>query len=168
MISCAFRYLLPAPGQVSVQTLTKSKPKFSTFSTRPRENKTIPLAYCLSYSLAPGHEFLPTRFPDERIELLKACSPDIGLPSASVIHSSSLESSSSSSATFLAGFFFFFLFLPFAPVDLATGCSRIRRTSSSVIFFSDLYCSKSGGGGALRRTIPFFVMAKIISLSHVR
>ena len=165
MISFAFSYLLPAPGQVSVQTQRKSKLKFLT---RPLENKTILLAYCLSYCLVPGHGFLPTRPPDERNELLMACSPDIGLPSASVIHSSSLESSSSSSATFLAGFFFFFLFLPLAPVDLATGCSRICRISSSVIFFSDLYCSKSGAGGALRRTIPFFVMANFISLSHVR
>ncbi len=81
-----------------------------------------------------------------------------------IIHSSSLESSSSSVA-FFASFFFFFLFLPFAPVDLAKGCSRILRISSSVIFFSVLYCSKFGAGGAPKRTIPFFVMAGFISLS---
>ena len=82
-----------------------------------------------------------------------------------LLHSSSLESSSSSSAAFLADFFFFFLFFPFAPVDRATGWSRILRISSSVIFFSLLYSSKLGPGGALNRTIPFFVMAGYISLS---
>lgn len=84
------------------------------------------------------------------------------------IHSSSLESSSSSSVAFFANFFFFFLFFPFAPVDLAIGCSRIFRISSSVIFFSVSYCSKFGAGGALKRTIPFFVMAGLVSLLHLK
>jgi hypothetical protein len=78
-------------------------------------------------------------------------------------HSSSLSSSSSlpssAAATFLAGFFFFFLFLLFAPVDFANGLSRILRTSSSSIFLSDLTFSRSSGGGAASRMIPFFVMA---------
>ena len=87
---------------------------------------------------------------------------------ASSIQSSSLESSSSSSVAFFADFFFFFLFFPFAPVDLAIGCSRIFRISSSVIFFSVLYCSKFGAGGALKRTIPFFVMAGFVSLPYLK
>lgn len=80
-------------------------------------------------------------------------------PLVGKVHSSSLESSSSSSAAFLASFFFFFLFLPFAPVDFAVGCSRIFKISSSVIFLFVLYLDSSGGGGALKRTSPFFVMA---------
>lgn len=79
-------------------------------------------------------------------------------------HSSSLESSSSSSssaaaAAFFAGFFFFFLFLFFAPVDFEIGCSRIFKISSSSIFLSDLTASKSNGGGAANRVMPFFVTA---------
>lgn len=89
-------------------------------------------------------------------------------PHSSIIdlHSSSLSSSSSSSsssvaaAAFLAGFFFFFLFLLFVPVDLANGRSRIARISSSSSFLSDLTASRSNGGGAARRTKPFFVIAR--------
>ena len=83
---------------------------------------------------------------------------------ASLLYSPSLESSSSSSVAFLVDFFFFFLFFPLAPVDRATGWSRILRISSSVIFFSVLYWSKLGPGGALKRTIPFFVMADLVSV----
>ena len=75
------------------------------------------------------------------------------------IQSSSLDSSSSSSATFFADFFFFFLFLPFAPVDLAVGCSRMFKISSSMIFFSVLYLDSSGAEGPVKRTSPFLVMA---------
>lgn len=78
-------------------------------------------------------------------------------------HYSSLSSSSSSSsfslAAFFAGFFLFFLLLLLLPVDFANGCSRIFRTSSSVIFLSVLYLARSGAGGALSRVRPFFVIA---------
>lgn len=77
------------------------------------------------------------------------------------VYSSSLvsPSSSSSSDAFFAGFFFFFRFLLLAPVGRATGCSRILRISPSVIFLSVLYLDRSGDGGALKRTKPFFVIA---------
>ena len=78
------------------------------------------------------------------------------------LHSSSLDSSSSSSSSaagFFAGFFFFFLFLLFVPVALDIGLSRICKISSSSIFLSDLIESKSNGGGAARRVMPFFVIA---------
>lgn len=75
------------------------------------------------------------------------------------IYSSSLDSSSSSWAVFLAGFFFFLFFLPFAPVDLAIGRSRIFRISSSSIFLSDLILERSRVGGAASLVMPFFVIA---------
>src|ERR1700759_3967515 len=68
-------------------------------------------------------------------------------------HSSSLLSSS---PDFFAAFFFFFLFLP---EFLESGCSRIFKISSSVIFLSDLYCAGSTVGGAAKRVNPFLVIA---------
>lgn len=80
------------------------------------------------------------------------------------LYSSSLDSSSSSfscccSCVAFFGFFFFFLFLPLEPVDLANGCSRIFKISSSSIFLSDLNLERSRVGGAASLVIPFFVMA---------
>lgn len=43
---------------------------------------------------------------------------------------------------------------------LLSGCSRIFKTSSSMIFFSVLNLVRSGIGGALRRVRPFLVMAR--------
>ena len=77
--------------------------------------------------------------------------------------SSSLDSPSSSSAAFCVVFFFFFLFLLFDPVDLATGCSRIFKISSSVICLPLLTCSRSSDGGAARRVRPFLVIATRIN-----
>lgn len=53
--------------------------------------------------------------------------------------------------------FFFFLFLGLA--SFARGCSKILRTSSSVIFLSVLNFVRSGAGGAASFWTPFFVMA---------
>lgn len=72
--------------------------------------------------------------------------------------SSLLSSSSSSAAAFLAVFFFFFRFLFLVEV-LPIGCSRILRTSSSVIFLSVLYLERSGDGGAAILVMPFLVTA---------
>lgn len=75
-------------------------------------------------------------------------------------HSSSPLSSSASpaaAAAFLAGFFFLLLVL--ALTSLASGCLRISRISSSVIFLSDLSVDKSGVGGPASFWIPFLVMA---------
>jgi hypothetical protein len=75
------------------------------------------------------------------------------------IYSSSLLSSSSpAAAAFLAGFFFF-LFLFLGLLSLASGCSRILRISSSVIFLSLLILLRSGAGGAAIFWRPFLVMA---------
>ncbi len=76
--------------------------------------------------------------------------------------SSLLSSSSSAAAAFLAGFFFF-LFFDF--VSFARGCSKILRTSSSVIFLSLLIFDKSRDGGAAIFCRPFFVMAGDVSLA---
>lgn len=78
------------------------------------------------------------------------------------IYSLSSESSSSPpSAAFLAGFFFLAL-LFFLPVFLARGCSRIFRSSSSVIFLSDLTFSRSRAGGPPSLVIPFLVIASSV------
>lgn len=76
-------------------------------------------------------------------------------------YSSSLSSSSSSTSAsaFLAVFFFFFLFLLLELAAFAMGCSKIFKTSSSVIFLSVLNDSRFGVGGALKRVRPFLVMA---------
>ena len=74
-----------------------------------------------------------------------------------MLYSSSLLSSSSAS-DFLADFFFFLLLL-LGFVSLARGCSKIFRTSSSVIFLSVLYSVKSRAGGAASRWRPFLVIA---------
>ena len=71
-------------------------------------------------------------------------------------------SSSSPAAAFAAGFFFFFLFLlPFDPVLLAIGCSRIFKISSSSIFLSLLIASRSIAGGADSLVRPFLVSAAV-------
>lgn len=79
---------------------------------------------------------------------------------SSIYSSSELSSSVAppAAAAFLAGFFFF-LFLLLEPVFLASGCSRILRISSSVIFLSVLHFATSRVRGALRRVRPFLVMA---------
>ena len=76
---------------------------------------------------------------------------------------SSLSSDSSSeswaaAAAFLAGFFFFLLLL-FFPVFLDSGCSKIFRISSSVIFLSELTLPRSKAGAAASLVMPFLVMA---------
>lgn len=55
--------------------------------------------------------------------------------------------------------FFFLLLLFLLPVERARGCSRILRISSSSIFLSDLYSSRSMGAGAASLVRPFLVMA---------
>lgn len=79
--------------------------------------------------------------------------------SAYSLSSESSSDSSAAAAAFLAGFFFLLL-LFFLPVFLATGCSRILSTSSSVIFLSVLNLLTSRAGGPPSLAIPFFVMAK--------
>jgi len=83
-------------------------------------------------------------------------------------YSSSSSSSSDSWASavvsaFLAGFFFFFLFLGLELAGFASGCSRIFKTSSSVIFLSVLNDSSFGAGGPLILETPFLVMAVRVS-----
>lgn len=87
---------------------------------------------------------------------------DVQRPFKDPAYSSSLSSSSSSSslaaaAAFLAGFFFFLFLL--LPVFLDSGCSRILRISSSVIFLSVWYLLRSRAGGPPSLVIPFLVMA---------
>lgn len=73
------------------------------------------------------------------------------------IYSSSLLSSSSAAAAFLAGFFFL---LAFFFTSFASGCSRILRISSSVIFLSLLILDRSSAGGAAIFCRPFLVIAR--------
>lgn len=85
------------------------------------------------------------------------------LPTLSIAHKPHFYSLSESSesppaAAFLAGFFFLPL-LFFLPVFLARGCSRIFRTSSSVIFLSDWTLDRSRAGGPPSLVMPFLVMA---------
>ena len=164
MASFAFRYLLPAPWLVGIRTWEEI---LAYISYQDAGKEDDPLITLPVLSLGPGSGLF-TYSTSRRTKPAtdRHARQMLGFP-ALTVHSSSLESSSSSSVAFLVGFFFFFLFLPFAPVDRATGCSRIFRISSSVIFFSVLYCSKLGAGGALKRTIPFFVMAGFISLSFL-
>lgn len=68
------------------------------------------------------------------------------------------SSSLSSSPAFFAAGFFFFLFLDL--VSFASGCFKISRISSSVIFLSDLYLDGSKAGGAASFWRPFLVMAE--------
>lgn len=70
--------------------------------------------------------------------------------------------------------FFFLALLFFFPVLRASGCSRILRTSSSVIFLSVWNFSRSRGWGPPSLVMPFLVMAgyrcellEYNSLSHV-
>ena len=54
---------------------------------------------------------------------------------------------------------FFLALLFFFPVFRASGCSRILRISSSVIFLSVWYLLRSRGVGPPSLEMPFFVMA---------
>lgn len=91
------------------------------------------------------------------------CRRPLSNSACSRAYSSSLLSSSSSSSAaasaFLVGFFFFLRFFFLSDVGLPSGCSRILRTSSSVIVLSVLNLERSGVGGAARRVSPFLVMA---------
>lgn len=160
MNSFAFRYLLPAPYRIGIRTWEENLVQIS-YQAAGKQDGTFIILPVMSLGSGSG---ISTHSTSRRTRQAtnRHARQVLGFQT-SFIHSSSLESSSSSSVTFLAGFFFFFLFFPFAPVDLATGCSRIFKISSSVIFFSVLYCSKFGAGGALKRTIPFFVMASFFS-----